>query len=235
MPFRLCILILALLTFTTARPSSAQEADGLRFSTPSGFVELADRTSDLFRDSETMAVRGGRLLKIYLPQYMAHQYRYGKRHEVTRQVLICALEEGHPPLGQKEGELLARSMESLFNGFMVIPRGKNESRTDQKEMRTEAIRQSRKKGKPLLVDSLRTPSAYLHTCLIYFPMAQNGPESRLAMALGVAVVPVKETVLFVTAGSLVGPDDALPHLAWAKDSASAFADMIAGNNKPEKK
>ena len=209
--------------------------DTLKFATPDSFTELTDRESDLFRDTEEQAVRNGRLIKMYLPQYMAHQYKYGSRDAVTRQVLICAMNGQKRPLDQKDAELLARSTEGLFIGFSRIPRSRTDTPAQEIENQEKALSHALSTGTPLLVDSLRTSSAFLYTCLIHYNMAERGPKTWLSTAMATAVVPVKDTVLFVTASSILGNDDPEPHLDWVKETASSFADMIVRANKPEKK
>ena len=111
-----------LLTLLLCLPLSARAfddgVDSLKFSAPDGFTELTDRESDLFLDTEKNAVRHGRLVKMYLPQYMAHQYRYGSRDAVTRQVLICAMEGQNRPPGSEgrrtAGPLHGRTFHRLF-------------------------------------------------------------------------------------------------------------------------
>ena len=66
-------------------------------------------------------------------------------------------------------------------------------------------------------------------------MAEHGEKSRLSTAMSTAVVPVKDTVLFVTVTSMLGTEAAEPHLDWAKETASSFADMIVRGNREEKK
>ena len=231
------LIVFALVLMLCPRASAAFESgvDSLKFSAPDGFTELADHQSDLFLDTERDAVRHGRLLRMYLPQYMAHQYRYGSRDAVTRQVLICALENQTRPLDQKDAELLARSTEGLFIGFSRIPRSRTDTPAQEMENRQKALNHALDTGTPLLVDSLRTSSAFLYTCLIHYNMAEHGPKIWLTTAMATAVVPVKDTVLFVTASSVLGNENPEPHLDWVKETASAFADMIVRGNRPEKK
>lgn len=209
--------------------------DKLKFAAPDGFTELSDHESDLFLDTERNAVRHGRLIRMYLPQYMAHQYRYGSRDAVTRQVLICALEGQSRALDQKDAELLARSTEGLFIGFSRIPRSRTDTPAQEMENREKALANTLATGTPLLVDSVRTSSAFLYTSLIHFNMMERGPKSWLSTAVATAVVPVKDTVLFVTVTSILGNDKPAPHLDWVKETATSFADMIVRGNKTEKK
>ena len=236
MPRPIAFLMLALVL---CLPFSAlafdDGVDSLKFSAPDGFTEIVDHGSDLFLDTEKNAVRHGRLIKMYLPQYMAHQYRYGSRDAVTRQVLICALEGQSRPLDQKDAELLARSTEGLFIGFSRIPRSRTDTPAQEMENRARALEHALDTGTPLLVDSVRTSSAFLYPSLILFNMMERGPKSWLSTAVATAVVPVRDTVLFVTVSSILGSDAPEPHLDWVKESATAFADMIVRGNKTEKK
>ena len=231
--------MLFLFLFFCLAPLSAHAfddgVDQLKFSAPDGFTELADHESDLFLDTEKNAVRHGRLIKMYLPQYMAHQYRYGSRDAVTRQVLICALEGQSRPLDQKDAELLARSTEGLFIGFSRIPRSRMDTPAQEMENREQALAGALASGTPLLVDSVRTSSAFLYTSLIHFNMAERGPKTWLSTAMATAVVPVKDTVLFITVTSILGNEKPEPHLDWVKETATTFADMIVRGNKTEKK
>lgn len=232
-------MLIAVLLTACLSPLKAEAfddgVDSLKFSTPDSFTELTDRESDLFRDTEEQAVRHGRLLKMYLPQYMAHQYKYGSRDAVTRQVLICAMESQKRPLDQKDAELLARSTEGLFIGFSRIPRSRTDTPAQEIENREKALNHALETGTPLLVDSLRTSSAFLYTCLIHYNMMERGPKSWLSTAMATAVVPVRDTVLFVTVSSILGNDNPEPHLDWVKETATTFADMIVRANKQEKK
>lgn len=211
----------------------------VRFSAPGGFLELSP-DSPLFQQSAAEAVRHGRLLKLYLPRHLASQYRSGSPDAVTRQVLVCTLENQPFPLLDKEKELLARSVEGFFAGFSRIPHSRTDTPAQAEENRALALSISLKKGSPLLVDSMRTPSAYLHTCLIHFSMtssqkAEKQERAWLPCALALAAVPVKDTMLFITVSSLLGQDSAESHLTWVKETASFFADAIAKANAPEKK
>lgn len=205
-------------------------SEELVFRAPPAFTEL-DHDTDLFRQSEAEAVRQGRLLKLYLPQHMARQYRGGRPDAVTRQVLICGLEGQREPLDDKDIDLLARSAEGLFVGFARIPRSHTATPAQEEQYRADALRSSLEKGKPLLVDSLRTSSAYLHTCLIHFAMGEKKENVFLPCALATAVVPVKDTALFITVSSLLGQDEAQTHLEWVKETASAFADALVKANQ----
>ncbi len=212
---------------------------GVRFAAPGGFLELpAD--SPLFRQSETEAVRSGRLLKLYLPRHIAAQYRSGSPDAVTRQVLVCSPEGQTKPLNDKDRELLARAAEGYFVGFARIPHSRTDTPAQAEENRARALRSSLETGRPLLADSLRTSSAYLHTCLVHFAMSgaeKAGGQERawLPCALAVAAVPVRDTMLFVTVSSLLGQEGAEAHLSWVKETASAFADAIVKASRPEKK
>lgn len=208
--------------------------DNVVFSTPDAFTELNDRESDLFKNTEEHAIAHGRLLKMYLPQYIAHQYHSGNRDAVTRQVLICAMNGQKRAFTQKDAELLARSMEGLFIGFSRIPHNRTDTPAQEMENREKALQQSLKTGFPLLVDSLRTSSAFLYTFLIHYTMMERQHGNFLSTAIATAVVPVKDTVLFVTASSILGNDSPEPHIDWVKETANTFADMIVRTNKPEK-
>ncbi len=236
MPHLLIPLLLLLAIFLPRQaPAFDDGADSLKFHTPAAFTEMTDRTSDLFRDTERQAVSHGRLLRMYLPQHMAQQYRYGSRDAVTRQVLICAMQGQRRALNQKDAELLARSTEGLFIGFSRIPRSRTDTPAQELENREQALRRALESGTPLLVDSLRTSTAFLYTSLIHYNMTEKGPRSYLSTAVATAVVPVKDTVLFVTVTSILGQDAAAPHLDWVKETASTFSDMIVRSNRAEKK
>ncbi len=208
--------------------------EALRFRTPPSFAELGPESA-LFRESAAQAVRRGRLLKLYLPQHMARQYQGGRPDAVTRQVLVCGLEDQSRPLNARDAELLARSAEGLFIGFSRIPRSHTDTPAQEEQNRAEALRASLETGRPLLVDSLRTSAAFLHTCLVHFSMGEKKENVFLPCALATAAVPVKDTVLFVTVSSLLGQDDAAPHLEWVKETASTFADALAKANREGKK
>ena len=237
MPRTILLFVLFLLLCSGPVPAFAFDdgVDSLKFAAPDGFTELADHESDLFRDTEKDAVRHGRLIRMYLPQYMAHQYRYGSRDAVTRQVLICAMNGQKRALENKDAELLARSTEGLFIGFSRIPKSRTDTPAQEMENRERALQNALSTGTPLLVDSLRTSSAFLYTCLIHYNMAERGPKTWLSTAMATAVVPVKDTVLFVTVSSILGNDAPEPHLDWVKETAGAFADMIVRGNREEKK
>ena len=215
-----------------AQPFSPLE--GLKFPAPAAFAEVGPETS-LFRESEAQAVRHGRLLRLWLPQHMARQYHGGSPDAVTRQILLCAPEGQSRPLDAKDAELLARSTEGLFIGFARIPRSSTDTPAQEEQNRAEALRSSLEKGRPLLVDSVRTSTAFLHTCLLHFSMGEKKENIFLPCALATAAVPVKDTVLFLTVSSLLGQDEAEPHLAWVKETASAFADALAKANRDGKK
>ena len=208
--------------------------EGLKFPSLAAFAELGPETA-LFRESEAQAVRRGRLLRLWLPQHMARQYHGGSSDAVTRQILLCAPEGQSRPLDAKDAELLARSAEGLFIGFARIPRSSTDTPAQEEQNRAEALRASLEKGRPLLVDSVRTSSAFLHTCLLHFSMGEKKENVFLPCALATAVVPVRDTVLFLTVTSLLGQDEAEPHLAWVKETAMAFADALTKANRDGKK
>jgi len=208
--------------------------EGLRFPTPASFAELGPESA-LFRESAAQAVRGGRLLKLWLPRHMAKQYHGGSPDAVTRQILLCALDGQTRPLDAKDAELLARSAEGQFVGFARIPRSHTDTPAQEEQNRADALLGSLEKGRPLLVDSLRTSSAYLHTCLIHFSMGEKKESAFLPCAMASAAVPVKDTVLFLTVTSLLGQDEAEPHLEWVKETATAFADALTKANREGKK
>lgn len=208
--------------------------EGLRLPTPASFAELSPESA-LFRESAEHAVRRGRLLRLWLPRHMAKQYHGGSPDAVTRQVLLCALEGQPRPLNSRDAELLARSAEGQFMGFSRIPRSHTDTPAQEEQNRSDALQNSLATGTPLLVDSLRTSSAYLHTCLLHFAMGEKKDKVFLPCAMASAVVPVKDTVLFLTVTSLLGQDEAEPHLEWVKETASAFADAIAKANREGKK
>lgn len=233
---RLLIAALALLALLHPAPAPAQ-GSGIavpHFAAPAGFSELSAET-ELFRRSAEEAVANGRLLHLYLPQDMARLYAEGKAHAVTRQVLVCGIDSQEAPLDRNAVELMARSAEGMFIGFASIPHESGASAEQAHAARSAALQRSLEKGTPLLVDSLRTPSAYLHTCLVHFRMTERPENVFLSMALATAVVPVKDSVLTLTASSLLGQDDPEPHLAWVKKSASDFADAIAQAGRTRKK
>lgn len=230
----LVFLMLAVLLIPLSSRAEEDFTPELRFATPAGFAPISAE-SELFRRSAEQAVAHGRLLRLYVPQDMERLHREGRPHAVTRQVLVCGLEGQDAPLDRKNADLIARSSEGMFIGFARVPLRRDDSPEQQDAARSEALRLSLRKGTPLLVDSLRTPSAYLHTCLVHFRMGERGEQLFLPMALATAVVPVKDTVLTVTVSSLLGNEDAEAHLAWAKKSASDFADAIAQTGRAKKK
>lgn len=224
----------------TQAPEAAQVAqsyapwEGLNFPTPASFAEL-EKESALFRESAAHAVRNGRLLKLWLPRHMARQYHGGSPDAVTRQVLLCAPDGQSRPMDAKDAELLARSAEGQFIGFSRIPRSHTDTPAQEEQNRSDALKDSLDKGRPLLVDSLRTSSAYLHTSLIHFSMGEKKEQVFLPCAMASAVVPVKDTVLFLTVSSLLGQDEPEAHLEWVKETALAFADAITRANREGKK
>lgn len=234
MPLSSSVFALILL-FSLPAFCHASTGDELVFSAPAGFTEITDKESDLFTDTEQYAVRHGKLLKMYLPQYMAQQYRYGNRDAVTRQVIICTVNDQPRDLDQKDAEILARSYEAFFNGFSLIPRNRTDTPAQEMENRRKALENSLKTGSPLLVESLRTSHAYLYTCLIHHNMAESGPKSYLTVALACAVVPVKNTVLFITVSSFLGNDPPQPHLDFVKETAAKFSEQMARKNKADKR
>ena len=208
--------------------------ESLNIPTPATFAELPPESA-LFRESAAQAVRGGRLLKLWLPRHMAKQYHGGSPDAVTRQVLLCAPEAQPRPLDARDAEILARSAEGQFIGFSRIPRSHTDTPAQEEQNRSDALRASLATGRPLLVDSLRTSSAYLHTSLIHFSMGEKKEQVFLPCAMASAVIPVKDTVLFLTVSSLLGQDEPEAHLEWVKETALAFADAIAKANREGKR
>ncbi|MBR3881104.1 MAG: hypothetical protein IKJ34_05890, partial [Mailhella sp.] len=206
----------------------------LRFRAPASFVAI-EENSELFQRTAEQAVKNGRLAKLYLPRDMSRLYAEGRPDAVTRQVLICTLDGQNAPLSRDEADLLARSLEGQFIGFARIPGAKGDTEEMLREKYAAALRDSLNSGRPLLVDSLRTPTAYLHSFLMHFAMGEKKEKIFMPAAMAVAAVPVNDTVLFVTVSSLPGQEDVEPHLAWVKVTASDFADMLVQANKPEKK
>jgi len=223
------ILLMSLL----ALPFAAH-AEEILFAAPSGFAEI-EGTEALFAESQKNAVQRGRLLKMYLPQYMAHQYRHGNSTLVTRQVLVCSPLAANVPVPPKGAELLARSLEGMFMGFATVPRGRMDTPAQEIEHRQSALKKSLASGSPLLYSSQRTPSAWIYTFLIHYNMEGNAGKNFLTTALSCAVLPVKEKVLFITAGSIMEGNDAQSELEWVRDTAGSFASAIAKVNAPEKK
>jgi hypothetical protein len=66
-------------------------------------------------------------------------------------------------------------------------------------------------------------------------MGEKKENVFLPCALATAVVPVRDTVLFLTVTSLLGQDEAEPHLAWVKETAMSFADALTKANRDGKK
>lgn len=227
------LFLLALLLWQNAQAEEAPPAE-LRFRTPAGFVELPAE-SELFRESSRYAVKNGRLLRMYLPRHIAGQTDMGRQDAVTQQVLVSRLPENAQPTDRKGAELLARSMEGFFNGFTTLPRLSSSASTEEKARREAMLDAAMQKGSPILAESLRTPSAYLHTCIIHFPMDSSIPASFLSLALGLAAVPVHDTVLFITANSIIDAEGPERHLLWAKETVANFADTIDSANRLEKK
>lgn len=234
MPRFLLSLLACFFFLFSALSVKADSADEWNFKTPAAFSELSDGQDALFRETAEKAVTHGRLLRLYAPASMARQYRSGNRDAVTRQVLLCALKEEKEAIDQKGAELLARSIEGLFIGFSRVPRSRTDTPAEELENRKKALEKALEEGTPLLVDSLRTSRAYLYTYLIHYNMAERGPKAFMTTAMATAVVPVRSTVLFITVSSLLGQDDAEPHLEWVKETATTFAEMIHTQNSQKK-
>ena len=230
----LCVLFFSFLLYVDAFADETPTPK-LRFRSPASFVEIS-ADSELFHENAQHAVRHGKLLKLYLPRDAAMLIELGRKDAVTRQVLVCGLEEGHPfPTDPKTADLLARSMEGFFNGFTKLPRLSSSPSADEKKNRDTILKKAMSTGTPVLAESVRTASAYLHTCIIHFSLSADASAGYLSMALGMAAVPVGNTVLFVTASSIIDTEDPNAHLLWAKDTASSFADTIDSANRQEKK
>lgn len=230
----LCVLLFSFLLSENAFADETPTTK-LRFRSPASFVEMS-ADSELFQENAQYAVRHGKLLKLYLPRDAAMLIELGRKDAVTRQVLICSLEDGHLlATDQKTADLLARSMEGFFNGFTKLPRLSASPSADEKMNRDNILKNAIRKGTPVLAESIRTASAYLHTCIIHFSMSADASAGYLSLALGMAAVPVGNTVLFITASSIIDTEDPDAHLLWAKDTASSFADTIASVNRQEKK
>lgn len=212
--------------------SAAAAEPDLVFRSPAGFSELTDRNSPLFRESAGGAVSGGELLRIYLPEYIAHQYKYGSFDAVTRQVVISGLKGQTRPLDQRDIEVLSRSTESMFNNFASITRHRTDTPAQELERRRKTLEDSMAHGTPLLVEDIRTSTAYIYVWLYHYPMTDNSVKNWLTTAMATAIVPVKGTAVFVSASSILngrpGPE---ADLEWVKDAASAFAASIAKNNR----
>ncbi len=234
MPRFLSVLLVCLFILCSALSAKASNADELMFKTPPAFSEISEGQGELFRRTAEGAVAHGRLLRLYLPASMAYQYHNGNIHAVTRQVLICALSEENETIDPKDAELLARSEEGLFTGFSRIPRSRTDTPIEELENRKKHLEKALEEGTPLLVDSLRTPSAFLYTCLLHYNMAEQGPKTFLSMAMATAVVPVRNTALFITVSSLLGQEAADTHLEWTKETAMSFAEMIHAQNSQKK-
>ena len=225
-------LAAAALLLSLTSPASAADARDLVFRTPAGFSELSDRNSPLFQESARQAVSGGELLRIYLPEYIAHQYKYGSADAVTRQVLVCGLKGQTRPLDQRDIELLSRSAESQFNGFSTVTKNRTDTPAQEMERRQKTLDDSMTQGTPLLVENVRTSSAYLYVWLQHYPMTGRGDRSWLTTAMATAVVPVRDTAVFISASSIIdrrsGPE---ADLEWVKDAAVSFASMITKSNR----
>ncbi len=226
--------LLLLCWFALPANTLAVTADELLFTTPDSFTEISTKQYELFLDTAQHGLAHGKLLRMYFPSNMAQQYAYGNHEAVTQQILICAMEGQKDLLQQKDVDLLARSMEGLFIGFSRVPQSRTDTPEQVLENREKALSHALTQGTPLLVESLRTSRAYLYTYLIHYNMAEVGPKFFLSTAMATAVVPVRDTAVFVTVSSILNSDSAEKHLEWVKNTATAFAEMIQSANKEKK-
>ena len=66
-------------------------------------------------------------------------------------------------------------------------------------------------------------------------MGEKKEQVFLPCAVASAVIPVKDTVLFLTVSSLLGQDEPEVHLEWVKETALAFADALTKANREGKR
>ncbi len=219
----LCLLCL-LLSFSV--PCAAEE---ITFPSLSGFAEIGN-AEPLFALSQQEAVQRGTLLKMYLPQFQAHQYKHGNSNLVTRQVLICAPLSSGAPIPPQKTELLARSLEGIFIGFATVPRGRMDTPAQEIEHRQTALKKSLENGTPLLYSSQRSKTGWIYSYLIHYNMEGRVGKNFLTTAMASAVLNVKEQALFITASSILEGNDAETELDWVRETASSFAAAILKAN-----
>ncbi len=222
-----------LFLWVTISLATSLHAEEFLFKNPAGFTEIR-KADPLFEETMKNAVRRGRLLKMYLPEHMAHQYKHGNSSLVTRQVLICAPLAEKTSMDPKEAELLAKSLEGMFIGFATVPRGRMDTPAQDIEHRQTALKNSLASGQPLLYSSQRTQTAWLYSYLIHYNMDSTSGKYFLSTAMSSAVVPLKDRVLFITASSIPEGGDAESELEWVKDTASAFAAALVKSDSAKK-
>ena len=224
---RLACFFIFCLALLLNQKASAQPGEALNFQSPAGFAEITDHADPLFAKTSSLAVSHGKLLKMFLPQYMAQQYRHGNRSVITRQILIC--EADFPvqrSVSDHEFELLARSMEGIFTGFARVPHGRMDTPAQEIEHRKTALLQSLSSGTPLLVDALSVHGARIYTYLIHYSMDKRDGTTYLSSAVASSLVSASGRPVFITVSSILENNDAATELEWVKDTATSFITAI---------
>lgn len=218
-------LLLCLLLPPRAARGDAPEYGALKLDIrpPVGFVDATRTAPDLFRATQDEAVPDGALLRLYLPDDAAQLYAEGRPEEVTRQVSLYTARDGESQAWDRKAlELMARALESAYEGYTVVP---DETLKDWTALNTLLL-EAAEAGTPLLLEPIRSERAEGRVFMQVF-----GSDAPVAALMATCLVLVNDRVLFITASSLVSSQFPADDAAWVRASAEAFAEALPSAEK----
>ena len=194
---------------------------------PVGFVDATETAADLFHATQDEAVPDGLLLRLYLPDDDARHYAEGRPEEVTRQVSLYAARDGESQAWDRKAlELMARSLESAYEEYAVVP---DEALRDWTALNALLL-EAAGKGTPLLLAPIHGEHAEGRVFMQVF--GTDAPAvAPVAALMATCLVLVNDKVLFVTASSLVSSEFPADDAAWVEASAEAFAEALVSAEK----
>lgn len=219
------LTVLSALPAQAALESVEYGATTLNVQAPAGFSDATVTAEDLFTQIQTESGLDGVALRLYLPNIMAQRHAEGREDAITRQVLLYgAPERARTPLDRKGLDLMAKTMEGAYTAYKKMPEGIPKGSQTQHEF----LQAASLEGANVLVDMAPGDASVAFVTLVSYPMGQ---DASLTTALCTALVLAGDTVVLVTASSIVTDDAPLEHLSWVRATADTFAEMLASANK----
>lgn len=221
-----------------AQPSPAGDAPAplppLILRTPSDFVEIDRENDALFAENADQLGARATLLRLFLPENQAHFYDEGKRHALTRQLVVYAAKNpGGAPFDKESIAWLGRVLEE---GFLRFDKVSASTLRDSLALE-DALLQAAQNGRNILLDSRITENLRLFQYQLAYPL-MFGQGSAIAddhmlTSLTTIMLLVRGHIVFICASSINTQASLYDDAAWTRDVAEKYMETLLSDNKKD--
>lgn len=200
--------------------------------TPSDFVEIDPQNGTLFAENADQLRERATLLRLFLPENQAHFYEEGKRHALTRQLVVYTVKNpGGTPFDEESVAWLGRVLEEVFLRFDKV----SASTLRDNLALEEALLQAAQHGRNILLDSRITENLRLFQYQLAYPLTSGHgsaiADDHMLTSLTTIMLLVRGHIVFICASSINTQAPLYDDATWTRDAAEKYMETLLADNK----